>query len=359
MTATALAIIGAGLAGVTAARVAHDTGIEPLVLEAGAQAGGRIEAERDKAGRVVADLGPSWVWPPFQPVVQHWLERLRLKTFPQHEAGEAVLDGFGPTPRRQALPGQYGMVRIAGGPSELVSAMAAPVPEACFRWHARARAIQQRGDGRLVITMESGDGIVAEQVLIAVPPRLISERIALPAGLAPELQGALTAQPTWMAAQAKAVIRYATPFWREAGLSGRIASRTGPLFEAHDHTSANGDAALFGFLSTPPGARDPSVIEPAIIEQLSRCLGPAAATPQRITVRDWALDSRICSTRDYREPPAHPAVGAATLRAPHLGGRLWFCGAETADQSPGLIEGALIAGERTARAALDGGVSAA
>jgi monoamine oxidase len=358
VTTTTLAIIGAGLAGVTAARVAHEAGIRPLVLEAGAQAGGRIEAERDAAGRVIADLGPSWVWPPFQPVVQHWLERLGLTTFPQHEAGEAVLDGFGPTPRRHALPGQYGMVRIAGGPSALVTAMAASMPEACFRWHARVNAIEQRSDGRLGIAMESGGDVVADQVLIAVPPRLISERIALPAGLSPALEAALTAQPTWMAAQAKAVIRYATPFWRDAGLSGRIASRVGPLFEAHDHTSPDGDAALFGFLSTPPGARDPSVIEPAIIEQLRRCLGPPAATPQRITVRDWAIDPRICSSRDYREPPAHPSVGPAMLRSPHLDGRLWLCGAETADQSPGLIEGALIAGERTARAALDRGVSA-
>lgn len=353
MIETDLAIVGAGLAGMTAARTAFDAGTQPLILEAGDRIGGRIEGLADADGRVVADLGPSWVWPAFQPGIQRWLDRLNLAVFDQYEQGDAVLDGFAPTPMRHQLPGQFGMARIVGGPSGLVDAMAAPLDAHCIRRGSPVESISQRHDGRLEIERQSGPAVIADQVLVAAPPRRIAERIALPATIDPGLPGALAGQSTWMAAQAKAIIRYAHPFWRDAGLSGRIASRLGPLFEAHDHTSADGDAALFGFVATPLSERRAGSLEQPIIDQLVRCLGPQAAHPEAVVVRDWALDDTICSEADRREPPAHPSVGPATLRAPHLGGRLWFCGAETADQSTGLLEGALLAGEAAARAAFE------
>jgi len=352
MTQTDLAIIGAGLAGITAARTAIDAGVRPLILEAGDRIGGRVEGLRDAEGRIVADLGPSWVWPAFQPGIQRWLERLDVPVFDQYEQGDAVLDGFAPTPMRHQLPGQYGMARIAGGPSRLVDAMAGPIEADCLRLGHAVESISQRRDGRIEIESPSGPAVIAEQVLVAAPTRRVAERIALPGALDAAVTAALTGQSTWMAAQAKAIIRYAHPFWRDAGLSGRIASRIGPLFEAHDHTSVDGDAALFGFVSTPLAQRRTQPLEPPIIEQLERCLGPRAARPEAVVVRDWALDETICSEADRREPPAHPTVGPATLRAAHLGGRLWFCAAETAEQSPGLLEGALLAGETAARAAL-------
>lgn len=352
MTETSLAIIGAGLAGLTAARVAKAHGVTPLLLEASDRIGGRIDGLRTDDDRLIGDLGPSWVWPPFQPGVQRWLDRLETPIFDQYEQGDAVLDGFAAQPFRHQLPGQHGMARIVGGPSRLVEVMAAPLANDSIHYHQSVRSITARTDGRLQIDTEAGAIVIAEQVLVAAPPRLVAERITLPTGIDHSVVQALAGLPTWMAAQAKAVIRYPTPFWREQGLSGRIASRIGPLFESHDHTSADGDAALFGFISTPPEQRDPAPLRQAIIDQLTRCLGPQAAQPDAVVLRDWALDTAICSTADRHEPPAHPSVGPSILRSPHLDGRLWFCGAETADQSPGLIEGALLAGENAANAAL-------
>jgi monoamine oxidase len=49
-----------------------------------------------------------------------------------------------------------------------------------------------------------------------------------------------------------------------------------------------------------------------------------------------------------KAPPEHPDVGPDTLRQGHLGNRLWLAVSETAAISPGLIEGALVAGEQTA-----------
>ena len=71
-----------------------------------------------------ADLGPTWVWPKYQPVVARWLSKLDIKTFDQFNEGNAVITGYGPEPFYQPLPGQDGMVRIVGGPTTLIDTLA-------------------------------------------------------------------------------------------------------------------------------------------------------------------------------------------------------------------------------------------
>jgi monoamine oxidase len=85
-----------------------------VILEAAQRIGGRIHAVMDTAARPIADLGPTWVWPPYQPVVERWITKLKLTTFDQFNDGDAVIEGYGPEIQRQPLPGQHGMVRISG-----------------------------------------------------------------------------------------------------------------------------------------------------------------------------------------------------------------------------------------------------
>lgn len=351
MTDAPVTIIGAGIAGLTAAYTLQKAGITPQVLEASARIGGRVDSLYSPQGEVIADLGPTWIWPPFQPIIARWLERLNLPTFDQYDHGDAVLDGFAPTPRRQAVPGQYGMARIVGGPQQLISALVQGLPAESIQLNTPVDAIHEHNDGTLAVHTDTAT-LTTQRVLLATPLRLTAERLNLPDTLNPEVISALQAMPTWMAAQARAVMTYDEPFWRTQGLSGRIASRQGPLFECHDHTNAQGQASLFGFVATPPEHRDPEPLAQAILAQLERCLGPKAAQPVELRVRDWAKDPWICATADRTSPPEHPAVGPELLRNGHLNNRLWFCGAESADQSPGLIEGALAAGEHAAQAAI-------
>ena len=348
MQTTDIAIIGAGLAGLTCAHVLHAQGLTVTVIDAADRIGGRIRSLRDAEGTALADLGPTWVWPPHQPVVARWLDRLDLATFDQANDGASVIEGYHPAPVRAPLPGQDGMVRIVGGPAAMVHAMAAGLPGAALHLNRRVTRIDRAAAG-LTLTDDSGRQIAARHVVLATPLRVAATGIVMPDAPAALLQ-AMRATPTWMAGQAKAVMLYDRPFWQAQGLSGRIASRIGPLTEVHDHSSATGQAALFGFVGLPPAARDPAPLKAAIRAQLARCLGPEAGQPHSITIQDWARDPLICTPADH--DGAHPDLPPAILRQPHLDGRLHLAVSETSTRSPGLIEGALDAGQTTAEAIL-------
>ncbi len=345
-------VVGGGLSGLTAAVVAHEAGARVLLLDADAQIGGRIQCVTDEStGRAIADLGPTWVWPSYQPVVQRWLQRLGVETFAQFSDGDGVLDGWSHAVERVPLPEQDGIRRIVGGPSALVFALARGLPATSLRVRQSVVSVSDGHSGSLSVTLATGEQLFASRVILATPLRVTAHQIALPE-IAPDLRRTLELTPTWMATQAKVVAEYDAPFWRESGLSGRIASRSGPLGESHDHCPAEGArGVIFGFpLWTPIQRRDEHALREATIAQLVRCFGPAAATLRALHIQDWATNPFVCSARDLAGTQVHPEPGAPVLRATHLQGRLTFAVSETSAISPGLIEGALISGERTALA---------
>ncbi len=347
-------IVGAGLSGLACAYLLAETGRSVLVVEAREEPGGRIRSVfDDTTGHYLADLGPTWVWPAYQPVVRRWIDRLGLELFSQFTNGNAVLD-YGPdaAPDVRFLPAQDGNMRLKGGPQALIDQLIAGLPEGTLLTGSPVKSVSVTRQGMDVSV--SGDDektFRCEHLIVALPPRIAERTIEWRPGLPPSLTAAMSQTPTWMAPHAKVVALFERPFWRDNGLSGRIASQAGPIVEGHDHSSPEGSpAALFGFIGWPHTLRAEagSHLKVHVRDQLHRCFGPACLEPRSIHVEDWATDRYVTSPRDLAEPMSHPETGPDILRSPHAEGRLWFTGAETATRSPGLIEGALDAAERTA-----------
>lgn len=348
-------IVGAGISGLATALLLHEQSVSVCVLEANDRPGGRVHSvfsEKDQS--YLADLGPTWVWPKYQPVVAHWLNKLGLKQFPQYEQGNAILDyGPGTTPDTRYLPGQDGSVRINAGPQAIIDQLVAALPEDTVHLNAMVTSVTTSPDG---VVLEINDmpqaTLRSQSSVIAVPPRIAAQKIKWQPDLPTSLKDALDQTPTWMASHAKVVALYDEPFWRELGLSGRIASNAGPIGEAHDHCGPDGSpAAIFGFigLSHVDRARLGGNLEKQIHDQLQRCFGADSPAPRSIHIEDWATSPTVASPRDLSEPMSHPNVRPGVLRDPHADGRLFFASAETAQQSPGLIEGAFDAAERVAK----------
>lgn len=336
-------IIGGGLSGLYLAERLEAGGHEYHLLEARDRFGGRIVTENVGDGSF--DMGPAWFWPG-QPRIASLIARLGLKKFDQFAHGDLTYeDEGGRVQRGYGFASMEGSWRLEGGLSCLTEALAARIPETRLSLKAQADSLAMI-DGICCVTLQDGTQIEADRIVLAMPPRIAAELDFAPA-LPPQATQAMANVPTWMAGQAKAVAVFETPFWREAGLSGDVMSRRGPMVEIHDASPARGGPyALFGFIGVPPAARaDAARLKQAVQDQLVRLFGAEAATPRALFIKDWAFDPLTATPADAAPQYSHPAYGLPTAMRGLWDGRLIFAGTEVAPNFGGYIEGALEAAE--------------
>ena len=211
--------------------------------------------------------------------------------------------------------------------------------------------IERQQDGVRVVTATGS--IEARVVLVALPP-VMASRIEhwppLPAGLARAL-GA------WQSGTViKVLVRYATAFWRDRGLSGMVMWRDLPGLFACDVSKDDAHPALVVFIGGPLALRwrelGDAALRAELIARLEGALGTEAAAVLDISWRDWTDDR--WSGGAYSDLIAD--VTATDAERTILDGvpPVYFAASELSPSFPGYIEGAIVAGRIAARKIIPG-----
>ncbi len=352
---TTVAIVGGGLAGLYAARLLDASSIDFQLFEARDRFGGRILSVGG-AGHPSEDgfdLGPSWFWPGTQPALAALTRDLGLPSFPQHSKGDVLFERKSRerVQRVRSIRQQPESMRLAGGTGALVAALAASLPQERLHLHSRLTRVALEPDGLdLWVDGLSGtvDQVRADQLLIALPPRLAAATISFTPALDPATAARWETTSTWMAPHAKFFAIYEQPFWREMGLSGTAQSMVGPLVEIHDATTHSGSAALFGFLGVTASKRaevGEQALTLACVAQLARLFGDEARRPRATLFKDWAADP-LTATEADQSGGGHPIATRAGWVTGPLADRLSLGNSETSMSEPGLLAGAIDAAKR-------------
>ncbi len=344
------AIVGSGLCGLSLAASLKGRGRAFALYEARERLGGRAYSVDG------FDLGPTWFWPDIHPRMKRMVEDHDLAHFSQHDTG-TVQQLFDPDkkPEKVLAPEVHGGARrIPGGVASLVDALAKDIPEEAIFLGRELISVRNAGDHvELVFACGEAKEIVkARHAVLAIPPRILEERVQFEPDLADETRSAMRKTPTWMADQAKAAIRFESPFWRMAGESGNafVRHEQAVLGEIYDACDGN-RAALAGFFALPAGFRsaiDEEGIRMLVSSQLVQIFGIDAAAGEQ-HIKDWADDAHTCSTLDLEPETGHPAYGNKALALPLWEGRLFLGGSESAEYGGGYMEGALDAAARILR----------
>lgn len=349
-----VAIVGAGLCGLALARTLTRRGLGVQVLEARERLGGRVLSAHCQATGQALDLGPTWFWSETEPRITALLAELGLASQAQHDPGDALwLTDPNREPERRLEPGgvHVGARRITGGAARLVDALAASLPQGCIRRGTAVTGLRDRG-AFIELLLDTGLSLRARQVVLALPPRLVLERMHCDPALPDAVLNAMAATPTWMAVQAKSVTTFADPFWQAAGQSGNAFVRhpQAVLGEVFDASASERGGALGGFVALNAAQREnfQRGLPLLIASQLAQLFGPQAqdGTP---FLQDWATEPWTCSALDRANPPDAPQ-NDPLLRQPLWAGRVFLGGSEVAAHGAGHMEGALEAADRIAHA---------
>jgi polyamine oxidase len=423
-------VVGAGIAGMTAANALTRAGVDCLVLEARDRIGGRLRTA-DLGGSPV-DLGGSWIHMPdgnpmrafarlagvpcasADPVPEvagfdHYENRrltaaesaellgLYLEELPAAVAGlatelgpdasmAAAIEAFVTARVRGGDPGWarrarqllYGCVEAdsagragdqslrwmweeleyggdyfgdapRGGYRSLVDAMASGVD---VRLGRAVSEVAAGPDGVRVVTT---DGAVEEasHALVAVPLGVLKQgRPRFSPGLSADRRAAIAR--LGFGRFEKVALRFAEPFWREAGFPHLMVFPREPgewMVWAVGQDAFGGGPVLLFFVFHSAAERlagaGPDAPVRWALGMLAETIGHPCPEPVEVAVTSWASDPWSGGSYTHIPPEASPAD--ADLLGTPAGGRLLFAGEHTQSARLAYADGALTSGIREAK----------
>ena len=324
-------IVGAGLSGLWCATKLRERGYDVVLLEARDRVGGRVLTTAEGA-----DLGGSWAWG--EDKVKALGAATRAESVPQRSEAQ------------DEIPCGPGATRWRGGYGPLAAKLAQELDVRLDHKVATIRreapdATEEVNDDEVVVTRgfyRVDDTIQCRAVVVAAPPCVFVDDVAIEPPLSEERKTKMRATATWCGDWVKVAATFSEPFWRKANASGVVCTK-GPLqvwWEACSPETDDGAAVLVGL---GVGVEvDEAKLRRVVVDALGPPFGAKAVEAHLISVecKAWMTDDltyRAGTERDY---------GHELLQAPH-DGRIFFAGTETAP-AHGHVYGALFAGERAA-----------
>ena len=361
MQITDVCIVGGGLAGLYAANQLEARNIKYQLFESAILCGGRVagapvtsateelSVTTAKTSPAFYDLGSTWVFEHHRHM-QALVDYMGLSLFPQHVSGDSLYQFENEKePRRVATAQTAPSYRITHGAYSLIRALFNNLDaQNIYTQHTVTSVSKVAGKWRVRVRGNAKElEITCNHVMFALPPRIIARDFAKASWMNNILMQQLVNSQTWMSAQAKVVITYPLPFWREKGLSGQAFSQVGPLVEIHDACcSPNAGFALFGFVGIPATQRlreSQKELKRNCIKQLADIFGHDAYRFEKCFLKDWAKNKDICTGQDQSEGSRHPQINMQTCESALLGENLYLVGSEFAHSEAGYLEGALLA----------------
>lgn len=338
-----IAVVGSGLSGLLVA-ANLPSGASSILLEAHAtRLGGRLRNTSLESTGIVADLGAAWVWPQ-QYRLLRVLRELGVQTFPQ--------------------PDDPGSIRMVGGAFALIRALAERYgKQGTIRMGWEVVACHDGPGGNCVVLISaSGETVQAKRVVLAVPPRLLFERVSFRPALSTGRWREMERSLTWMAGVTKVVLVFPERFWilGPSTNTGLCSGPSRPAFQVYDGGRSKEESApaALTFFTLAPSRQEVGDDELAkqcasqLAEVWGRGMGlygddAIARLKTAYThhvVQRWAEERFVSDDPSPSRINPHPEPVEALGNA-EWGGRLLFASAEADQNSPGVMEGAVGAAE--------------
>jgi len=335
-----IAIIGAGLTGMTLAYLLKDRGLSVHIIEARVRLGGRICTVKSEH-LAPLEMGATWLGKKHTALCE-LLKDLGLGIFEQRLGKTAIYESISTSPPQlvQLPPNDALSYRIQQGSDSLINTLAEQVASVVqIHTQQPVRSIEDQGDSVLVTTPNCV--FRASTVVSTLPPYLLLNSISISPGLPAKTQDVMKLTHTWMGDSIKISFAYKSPFWRAKNVSGTIFSNVGPIPEMYDHADFEDQRfALKGFLNGAYFSLTKEERQELALQQLRKYYGPQADEFIAYEEKVWRNDSFTFLPYKSHVMP-HQNNGHPVFQQPYFGGKLFIAGTETAAQYPGYMEGAI------------------
>ena len=339
-------IIGAGLSGLTLAYYLEKKDISYQLLEARSRIGGRIFTNYQE-GFAPLEIGATWLGKKHQ-ALSNLLTELNLEIFEQILGDRAIYEPISTSPPQLVSlpPNNDPSYRIKGGSSFLINTLVEKIGREKISLNQVVTNISSTTNGLSVKTKT--DEFQANLVVSTLPPFLLTNTIEFNPIL-PEAFKKITATThTWMGESIKVGLRYTTPFWRAKNSSGTIFSSVGPIPEMYDHADAKDQYfAIKGFFNGAYFSVSKEERLEMVLTQLEKYYGPQARNFVSYEEGVWRNEPFTFTPYNQHVLP-HQNNGHAIFSDTLMNGKLYIAGAETANQHPGYMEGAVRSAQRVA-----------